>query len=313
MHCRPRVPGGNRMSRKSNVSWKVTKPWGLSFCSPVSKKTKLFPAVTVLEIRRQIRAFLGCNEDGRLLSFYLIHIQTKRDTHGFWVCHHPSPPLHSPGQYPQPGWSSLNSPVITIQRERAGVTIILQIFHSYCIETRFSSSAGPPWGLLLAAAFLWVSGSHHVPSPSPSPWKTLWRRWRKTRGDRTMERKNRENRSENLGEAIRDNAARKNVRLKIGWNGTEGEPAKGRRVKSRWQKKGALPRIKGVSLQIETGKHPVSTSSYIWTVPGGPGPAGSANCGWGSPKRNGPRGLLPEQLLQRCSCQCHLHYWPPLL
>lgn len=126
------------------------------------------------------------------LSFHITLIHTYCDTHGFWVCHHPSPPLHSPGQYPQPGWSSLNSPVFTHRkRQSGGYNNVPHLWYLLWFNW-VRSLAHWPWGLLPVAASLWVSGSRHVPSPSPSPWKTLcrrWsRRWRETAGRVETER-----------------------------------------------------------------------------------------------------------------------------
>lgn len=51
------------------------------------------------------------------LTIFLSHTHTHThcDTHGFWVCHHQCPPLHSLGQCLQPEWSSLNSPIFTFK------------------------------------------------------------------------------------------------------------------------------------------------------------------------------------------------------
>lgn len=69
-----------------------------------------------------------------------------------------------------------------------------------------------------------------------------------------MERKNRENRSENLGEAIRDNAARKHGRLKKRSERHGGRTCQREKSEVEVAKKGALPRIKGVSLQMKGRK-----------------------------------------------------------
>lgn len=143
---------------------------------------KMLTAVAIIKIPHRI-----------ILS--LTHIHRNCDTHGFWACRHPSPPLHSPGQYPQPGWSSLNSPVFTHRKRRSGgYNNVPHPWYFWWFNAGCSSALWP-WGLLPVAASLGVSGSRHVPLPSLFPWKTLCRQ----RG--RAERKNRENKSENLDKA----------------------------------------------------------------------------------------------------------------
>lgn len=196
---------------------------------------KCWPAVAIIKILHRI-----------ILS--LTHIHTNCDTHGFWACRHPSPPLHSPGQYPQPGWSSLNSPVFT--RRKRGSRGYNNVPHPWYFWwfNAGCSSAPWPWGLLPVAASLGVSGSRHAPSPSLSPWKTLCRRW-----SRRWRETARESGEKEPGKQIwkswqgksRDNAVRECRRLKKRLEQHGGRTCWREKRKVKVRKKRALSRTKG--------------------------------------------------------------------
>lgn len=137
------------------------------------------------------------------LSFRLTHIHTKRDTHGFWVCRHPGPPLHSPGQYPQPGWSSLNSPVFTHKTRQGGgynnvphLISLSMLFRPLTLRSSSSCCFSLSfWKSPRAFAFS-LSLENSLQEMEPETEGDSGES-----GDRAVERKNRENKSENLDKA----------------------------------------------------------------------------------------------------------------
>lgn len=86
----------NGLRTVTKIQGFVFNPALIIYGIPMEKKNharthpKMLTAVTIIKILHWI-----------ILS--LTHIHTNCDTHGFWACRHPSPPLHSLGQYPQPG------------------------------------------------------------------------------------------------------------------------------------------------------------------------------------------------------------------
>lgn len=202
----------------------------------------MFTAVTIeiTEIHGQRRDFFWSQRGKSApLSFYLTHIQTTWDTHGFWVCRRPSPPLHSPGQYPQPGWSSLNSPVFTHAKRECRryhnapkplVFVVLkpdEALRPANLEVLFE--------LLLFSEFLEVAtGLRLLPLLG-----------KLSAGDGRGERNGRAN-LKILARQIRWQYCESAEGWESGRNSMAREPAEGRRAKLRWQKRELCQGVRGL-------------------------------------------------------------------
>lgn len=262
--------------------------------------------------RTEKRFFWSQRGKSAALSFYLTHIQTTWDTHGFWVCHRPSPPLHSPGQYPQPGWSSLNSPVFThAKRERrryhnAPKTLVFVVLKPD--EAVRPDNLEVLFELLLFSEFLEVAtGLRLLPLLG-----------KLSAGDGRGERTGRANLKILAGQ-IRWQYCESAEGWESGRNSTAREPAEGRRAKLRWQKRELCQGVRGLVCKcspenILSGLHLlpfiwlcIETKMLIYLKC--PGTARWPRACWGSPRGTDRGG----QLWQRCSCQGHLYYWAPWL
>lgn len=197
----------------------------------------------------------------------LTHIRTPCDTHGFWVCHHPSPPLHSLGQYPPLGWSSLNSPGFSHRKRQSRVTIISHIYDIYWDLTEYATQHADLqvlFQLLLLSEFLEVATGLRLLSLLGK----LSAGDGAEDGGRQRERTGKTN-LKTWRLKSRDNAVRECRRLKKKSQQCGGTTCLMEKSKAKVTKKRALSRRRVISVQIKTEEDPVSTSppstdAFIW-------------------------------------------------